>query len=364
MQTTVVGLPVSALDTPALLIDLDAFEHNVAAMAADITSRGPAWRPHCKAHKCPAIAHKQIQAGAIGITCAKLGEAEVFAANGVRDILIANQIVGPIKTRRLAALARHADVMVLVDHPDNVRELDAAALAAGSRIRVLIEIETGMQRGGVLPGRHALDLAKLIAAAPGLRFAGVQTWEGHTVGMAEGPQRQAKIVEACQSLVAIANEIRAAGISVGIVSAGGTGTYLTSSGVEGITEIEAGGGVFGDLWYQSFNANVKTAMTLLAQVTSRPTPTRVLIDAGRKSIDPTIFPPAVKGLDIDGPIRLSAEHGIFYLPEPGDWPKIGNRIEMLIGYSDQCTHLHENFYGIRRGIVETVWPILARGKLQ
>src|SRR5688572_21048377 len=125
MLTSIVGRPISEIDTPALLIDLDAFERNIATMACDIAQRGASWRPHSKAHKCPAVAHKQIQAGAIGITCAKVGEAEVFAAAGIRDILIANQIVGPIKTRRLAALCRQADVIVAVDNLDNVCELDA-----------------------------------------------------------------------------------------------------------------------------------------------------------------------------------------------------------------------------------------------
>jgi D-serine deaminase-like pyridoxal phosphate-dependent protein len=363
MHTTVVGRPVHELDTPALLLDLDAFEANVAAMAADIASRGAAWRPHAKAHKCPAIAHRQLEAGAIGITVAKVGEAEVFAASGVRDILIANQIVGPIKTRRLAALAHHADVAVLVDNPENVRELDAAARDAGSCPRVLIEIETGMQRAGVLPDR-ALELAKQIAACRSLRFAGVQTWEGHTVGMAESPERQQKILDACRALVETAEAIRSAGIPVEIVSGGGTGTYLTSSGVTGVTEVEAGGGIFGDLWYHGFKANVQSALAVLTQVTSRPTPTRVICDAGRKSIDPTTQAPQIRGLSIEGNIRLSAEHATISLPEASDTPRIGERLEYLIGYSDQCTHLHEAFYGIRNGMVETVWPITARGRLQ
>ncbi len=363
MYTTLVGRPVDELDTPALLLDLDVFERNLASMAADITSRGPAWRPHSKAHKSPAIAHKQIEAGAIGITCAKVSEAEVFAASGIRDILIANQIIGPIKTRRLAALARHADIGVLVDNAENVCELDASAKAAGSNPRVLIEIETGMERAGVLPAA-ALELAKRIAASNSLRFAGVQTWEGHTVGMAESPERQQKILDACQALAETAEQIRAAGIPVDIVSAGGTGTYLTSSGFAGITEIEAGGGIFGDLWYQGFHVNVEPALTVLAQVTSRPTPARVLTDAGRKSIDPTTFSPRIKNIAMNGALRLSAEHGTFYLETASSFPAIGDRIEYMVGYSDQCTHLHEAFYGIRNGVVETVWPVLARGRLQ
>lgn len=364
MHTTLVGLPVADLDTPALLIDLDAFERNIAAMARDIADRGSAWRPHAKAHKCPAIAHKLLAAGAIGITVAKVGEAEVFAAAGISDILIANQIVGPIKTRRLAALARHADVIVAVDDLANVDAIDRAAAEAGSRPRIVIEVDTGMARAGVPAGSAAVALAEAISSRRHVRFAGVMSWEGHTVGMAESPERQARIVSACESLVGTAEAVRAAGIPVEIVSAGGTGTYLTSSGIPGVTEVEAGGGIFGDLWYRTFDANVETAMTLMAQVTSRPTPTRAIIDAGRKSIDPTTHPPLVKNLQVSGKIGLSAEHGTINLDAPSATPRPGDRVELLIGYSDQCTHLHEHFYGIRNGCVETVWPILARGKLQ
>lgn len=364
MLTTLVGLPVSALDTPALLIDLDAFERNIAAMAADIASRGAQWRPHSKAHKCPAVAHRQIAAGAIGVTCAKLGEAEVFAASGVRDILIANQIVGPIKTRRLAALAAYADVIVAVDDADNVRELDAAARAAGTRPRVVIEVNVGMERCGVEPGEATVALARIVSACEGLRFAGVMAWEGHTMAIPAGDARTAEIRRACALLVETAEACRAAGMPVAIVSAGGTGTYLTTAATAGVTEVEAGGGVFGDVLYRTIGANVEAALTLMTQVTSRPKPGRVIVDAGRKSIDPSSCQPTVLDLEIAGPIGFSAEHGTINLAIPSESPRIGERLRFQVGYSDQCNHLHENFFGIRNGLIECVWPILGRGKLQ
>jgi D-serine deaminase-like pyridoxal phosphate-dependent protein len=364
MQTTVVGRPVSELDTPSLLIDLDAFEQNIATMAADIKQRGSNWRPHAKAHKCPAIAHLQLAAGAIGITCAKLSEAEVYAAAGIKEILIANQIVGPIKARRLAALARHCKVICAVDNPDNVCELSEAGLAAGSRPRVVIEVNTGMNRAGVDPGQPTVELAKLIGRSKGLRFAGLMSWEGHTLGLSPTDHRTAEIVKACESLVQTAEACRTAGMPCEVVSAGGTGTYLTSSGVPGITEIEAGGGIWGDLWYLTMGANVKPALSLMVQVTSRPTPTRVIIDAGRKSVDPSNTPPQARDLETVGNIGLSAEHGTITLAQPSATPKIADRLSLSVGYSDQCTHLHEAFYGIRNGLVETVWPTTARGKLQ
>ncbi len=364
MLTSLIGLPVSELDTPALLIDLDPFERNIAAMAADIAARNCAWRPHAKAHKSPAVASKQLAAGAIGIACAKLGEAEVMAAAGIRDLLIANQIVGPIKTRRLAQLCHHADVITSVDAIENVRDLDAAAREYGSRIGIAIEVNTGMNRSGTEAGAPTVALAQEIAGCRSLRFAGLMAWEGHSMAMAHGPEREQEIVRACRALVETADAIRAAGIPVEIVSAGGTGTYLTSAAVEGITEVQAGGGIFGDKIYRDFGARVEPALTLMTQVVSRPARDRIIVDAGRKSIDPSLRPPVVKGIATTQPIGLSAEHGKIVLDTPSDTPRVGERIEFVVGYGDQCNHLHENFYGIRNGLVEVIWPIAARGRLQ
>ncbi|MEZ4500858.1 MAG: alanine racemase [Thermomicrobiales bacterium] len=364
MLTTLIGLPVSELDTPALLIDLDALDSNINQMAADIKERGASWRPHSKSHKCPAIAHKQVAAGAIGIACAKLGEAEVMAANGIRDILVPNQVVGPIKARRVAALAAQTDICVAVDCVANVEELDAAALAAGTRPRVVIEINTGMDRAGVEPRQTALDLARRIAGRKGVRFAGIMTWEGHCWKLPLGPDRDAQIRKAMDDMLETAAMMRQDGIDVGIISVGGTATYLTSAGVPGITEVQAGGGIFGDLEYLRQGANVKPAMTLMAQVTSRPTSTRIIHDAGRKTIDPSNRAPEPRNLEVEETKGFSAEHGTLYLRNASDSPKVGDRIEFSVGYSDQCNHLHENFYGIRNGRVEAIWPILGRGKIQ
>ena len=230
MLTTLVGRPVSELDTPALLVDLDAMDRNIARIASELAARGVPWRPHAKGHKCPAIAHRQLAAGAVGVTCAKLGEAEVFAAAGVRDILIANQIVGPIKTRRLAALVASSgtDVAVAVDDPGNVGELDRAAGAHGIRLRVLIEVEVGMERSGVSPGAPVVALAREISACSSLRFAGLLAWEGHAMAVADPVGRRRVVEEAVGLLTASAAACRDAGLPVEIVSCGGTGTYLTT----------------------------------------------------------------------------------------------------------------------------------------
>jgi D-serine deaminase-like pyridoxal phosphate-dependent protein len=361
--TTLVGQPVEQLDTPALLVDLEGLTHNITTMAADIAARGARWRPHTKASKNPAIAHQQLAAGAIGVTVAKVSEAEVMAAAGIRDILIANEIVGPIKTRRLAALARHADVIVAVDNPANVAELEAAAAAAGSRPRVVIEVNTGMNRCGVEPDA-VVALAQRVAAAEHLRFVGVMAWEGHAMRVADATEREAVIRQAVGLLTGAADACRAAGLPVDIVSAGGTGTYLVTAGIPGVTEVQAGGGIFGDASYLEMGANVEPALTLMTQVTSRPAPDRVIVDSGRKTVDPGKMPPIPCGLTLAKPPAFSAEHGVLTLAEPSDCPRIGERVNFRIGYSDQIMHLHDYLFGVRNGVVETIWPIAGRGRLQ
>ncbi len=327
-----------------------------------LRERGVGWRPHAKAHKSPAVAHRLLAAGAIGITCAKLGEAEVYAAAGIRDILIANQVVGPIKTRRLANLAREIDVMVAVDGIEGARQLADAAAAAGSQPRVLIELDSGMGRAGIAPGRAAVDLARQVAALGPLRFAGVMAWEGHVLSIVDAGQRAGAIRAAIQDVLDTAEAIRAAGIPVGIVSVGGTGTLTTAMDIAGVTELQAGGGIFGDAFYRGLEVPVEPALSIRAMVTSRPSPTRVIIDAGRKTVDPSNVPPVV-GLEGVTSIALSAEHGTIALAAPSEVPCVGDTVTLLVGYSDQAVHLHEQIHALRDGRVVAVWPTLARGKL-
>ncbi len=366
MLTTLVGRPVEELDTPAMLIDLDAMDRNIAHIAGTARERGVAWRPHAKGHKTPAIAHRQIAAGAIGVTCAKLGEAEVFAANGVRDILVANQVVGPIKTRRWAALVASsgADVMVAVDAPANVAELDEAAGQFGVRPRVLVEVNSGMDRCGIAPGEAAVRLAEAVAAAPNLRFAGVMAWEGHAVAVFDHPARRDVIERAIASLVETAEACRAAGLPVEIVSCGGSGTYLYAASQPGITEIQAGGATLGDFFYRELESPAEPALSLMAQVTSRPTAERIILDFGRKTVDPSLRAPQPRGIDGVASMSFSAEHATLNLDHPAEAPRPGDRVFFDIGYHDQALHLHEYLFAVRDGIVVAVWPTLSRGKLQ
>lgn len=194
------GTPVHELDTPALCLDLSALDANIREVAALCASRGIHWRPHAKGHKSPDIARRLVDAGAIGLTCAKLGEAEVFAAAGIYDLLIANMIVGPRKVERLVALRRKADPIVCIDHLVQARPIAAAMQAAGRSQRVLIELDLGMSRVGVAPGRAALDLAKQIVSLPGLTLAGIMGWEGHLITIEDPAEKTAKIAAAIAQL--------------------------------------------------------------------------------------------------------------------------------------------------------------------
>ncbi|CAA9559430.1 MAG: hypothetical protein AVDCRST_MAG43-1687 [uncultured Thermomicrobiales bacterium] len=364
MVMSLVGLSVAELDTPTLLIDLDALEVNIASMAGTLQDRGVGWRPHAKAHKSPAVAHRLIAAGAHGITCAKLGEAEVYAASGIRDILVANQVVGPIKTGRLAYLALDADVIVAVDNIENVREIDAAAADAGSRPRVVIEVDSGMGRAGVSGVDSAVALAGDVSSLKNVRFAGVMAWEGHAVAIANAADREREIRAAVGRLIDAADTIRAAGIPVDIVSCGGTGTFLTASGIVGVTEVQAGGGIFGDAFYRRLDVPVQPALSLQVIVTSRPAPDRIVFDAGRKAIDPSNVPPEVVGIEGVCSVSLSAEHGTILLESGCDRPQVGELVRLNVGYSDQVVHLHEHLVVVREDRVVAVWPTLARGRLQ
>ena len=359
------GVATSALDTPALLVDLDALEQNVARIADACRRAGINWRPHTKGIKVPQIARKLIEAGAIGITCAKLGEAEVMAANGFSDILIANQIVGEIKIARLVALRAICDVMVAVDNIDNVAAIAAAAQAAGVTIRLVIEVNMGMNRAGLEPGEACVALAREIATRKGVRFAGLMGWEGQTADIADPHEKRSAVARAVASIVRAAEMCRAAGLPVEIVSCGGTGTYWITATQPGITEIQAGGGVFCDVHYRKdFAVEHPYALTITTTVTSRPTPTRIICDAGKKTMSSDAAVPEPLGLGKVLSVRLSAEHGKVELEAPSETPRIGDRLEFVVGYSDTTVHLHDEIYATRQGRVEAVWAIIGRGKIR
>lgn len=360
-----IGLPKRELDTPVLWVDLDRLEQNITTLAQHFQRAGVHWRPHTKGMKIPALAHKLINAGAIGITCAKLGEAEVMVAAGIKEILIANQITGKHKLPRLANLCRQADVKVAVDHPQNVAALGGAAVCYGAEIGVVIELNCGMERAGVQPGEAVLTLARQITQTPGLRLRGLMTWEGHTLDLSEPTRKRQAIEESIALITGSAELCRQHGIPIEIVSCGGSGTYQITPFLPGITEIQAGGAIFCDVTYQGWGVDLQPALFVQTTVTSRPNPYRIICDAGFKSLPSNDGSPVPLGLD--QPVQKvisSAEHGAVELQSPNHSLQVGDLLDFVVGYGDGTVYLHEVMVGVRNGTVECAWPILGRGKLQ
>ena len=358
-----IGSRVEEIDTPALLLDLDLMEGNIARMAAAFRGLTAKLRPHAKTHKTPIIAHKQLAAGAIGITCAKLGEAEVMVEGGIRDILLANQIVGPRKISRLVSLARHAELIVAVDDAQNVQDLAQAAQAAGVWLRVLVEVDIGMHRCGVAPGEPALSLARQVEKAPGLKFAGLMGYEGHLVFVPSLEERAHRVHTDLRILTDTVSFLESRGLPVDIISAGGTGTAMITGRLPRITEIQAGSYVFMDGRYKTIEGvDFDCALTLLTTVVSRPRPDRVIIDAGMKTLTHEFGLPRFKQRDDLELLGLSEEHGTVKLHDPAVALKPGDKLELVPSHGDTTLNIHDWYYGLRHGRVETIWPIAARGK--
>lgn len=360
------GTPKHDLDTPALCLDIAVAEANIQRMADYVhhSSAGAVrLRPHSKTHKSPMLAIKQLQAGAIGITCAKLGEAEVMAQAGIRDLLIANQIIGPLKIARLVNLAAYSDVMVAVDSVDNAWALSAAAVDKGVRLRVIIEVDIGMGRCGALPGDETLALARSMLTLPGLRFEGIMGYEGHTVMIPGFEERKQKALSDVSRLTATADLLRQNGIPVGIVSAGGTGTYAITSLVPGITELQVGSYATMDAQYrETVGIRFDYALTALSTVISTRGSDHAVIDAGLKTVTrdfglPLLLSPA--GWQIK---HLSEEHATLER-EDGAALQPGDKVEIVPNHGCTTINLHDYYHVIRDGRLEAMWPVAGRGKV-
>ncbi len=345
------GCSRDELDTPALCVDLDVMEENIRRVAASCATAGVAWRPHVKGHRAGAIGAREVAAGAIGLTCAKLGEAEVMAAAGVRDLLVANAVVGPQKLARLVELARHADPIVAVDHGDQLVPLSVAFANAGARVRVVIEVDIGMGRAGVEPGASALQLARQAASLEGIELAGLMGWEGHLLTIADRNEKARQIHDALDLLVGTAQLLEADGLPCPIVSSSGTGSFQIALDHPGVTEIQAGGAILMDVFYRDLCGVVglDDALTLLATVVGRPTPERAIVDAGRKTLNVEIATPRVIGRPGVEFEQLSAEHGQLRVGPAAAPLSIGERLEIVPGYADLTVVLHDRFYGFRDG---------------
>ncbi|MFT7584669.1 MAG: D-serine deaminase-like pyridoxal phosphate-dependent protein [Cellvibrionaceae bacterium] len=361
---SIIGRRLNDLDTPTLWVNLAIMEANIKMAAAHFASAGKQWRPHFKGIKTPAIAHKLIKAGAIGITCAKLGEAEVLVASGITDILIANQVVGAKKIERLAFLRRSADVKVAVDDPTNVSQLGAIASSMGVEIGVVVDVNTGMQRTGVQPGEPVVALSGLVHDTAGLNYLGVMAWEGHTLGHVDEAVKRAEIEKSIGYLVDSAELCRQADLPVSIVSGGGSGTMTTTPFLPGLTEIQAGGVIFSDVLYNQWGVITTPCLFVRALVTSRSASDRIVIDAGYKTLPAFHMAPRPLGIDGVKSYGASAEHGSIMLDAPNDTVKVGDTLDLMVGYTDATLFLHDELVGVRDGVVEVVWDIAARGKLK
>jgi 3-hydroxy-D-aspartate aldolase len=357
--------------TPALLLDLDRFERNLARMAEHARRTGKGLRPHAKTHRCPEIAKRQIAAGALGVACAKLGEAEVMAAAGVRGLLITTEVVSPASVARLIALVRQApDTMVVMDNPANVSALAPAAAAAGVVVNVLIDIDVGTRRTGIAPGEPALALARAVVAEPSLRLRGLQGYAGHCAHVIGWSARREASHKALAPLMETRRMLEAARLPVEIVAGASTGTHDIDSELPGLTELQSGSYCVMDLDYRRIGGRggaslteFEMALTVIATVVSVPAPDRAIVDAGLKafSTDKPFPPEAVErpGLTYE---FAGDEHGRLVCDDPARRPSLGDRIEFFPPHCDPTFNLYDRIYAMRRNRVEAVWPIAARGR--
>jgi len=354
---------VAEIDTPALVVDLERMERNIAAMARFFADKPAKLRPHWKTPKCAEVARRQLAAGALGITCAKLGEAEALANAGVRaSVLIANQIVGPAKLARLLELARALpELIVAVDSAAQVDALAAALRAAARpapRLGALIEVDTGMHRCGTGAPEETVALAERLTRS-GVSYRGVMGYEGHAVLVADAAKRKELAESAARTLLEHVAALRAAGLAPEIVSSGGTGTYDLTGTVPGVTEIQAGSYVFMDGRYRDVRGDFEPALTLHTTVIHR-RGRLVVTDAGVKSLSSDFGMPAA--FDVGARVvGLSEEHG-HVLCDEGVELAPGDRLRILPSHGDTTINLHERFYAARGDSVEEVWQIVGRGR--
>lgn len=358
-----IGSDKQELDTPILLLDMDILDENISRMAKFFQDKKANLRPHTKTHKTPMLAHKQINAGAIGVTCAKLGEAEVMVNSGIKDVLIANEIVPPQKIQKLVGLAKHANMIVAVDDPDNVDNLSIASQKVGANLGVLVDIDIGMNRCGVASGEPALRLAQKISKSKNLIFSGIMGYEGHTVTIPDFEKRKFE-TEKCLALLAETKDlIEKNGLKVDIVSGGGTGTYNITGQYPCMTEVQAGSYIVMDTFYRNVLDDFDCALTVLATVISKPNKNTAIVDAGIKTATREGIP-LVKDIEGAKVISLSEEHGRIDLSECSVDLKPGDKIELIPTHCCTTINLHDKLYGLRKDKLEIIMDVLARGKVR
>jgi len=358
------GDPLARVDTPSLVLDLDAFESNLRAMQAWADRHGVTLRPHAKAHKCPEVSRRQLALGARGICCQKVSEALPFVAAGIDDVHISNEVVGPAKLALLAQLARVARVSVCVDDAGNLADIAAAMAQAQARVEILVELNVGQGRCGVPDAAAALALARQAQTLPGVVFGGLQAYHGSVQHVRGHAERAAVAARAAQMAADCARQLRAAGIRCDRITGAGTGSaeFDAASGV--YTELQAGSYAFmdGDYGANDWSGPLafRHSLYLLATVMSMPAPGRAVVDAGLKSTTVESGLPQVAGRDGLRYAAASDEHGVLETAADAGL-RLGETLLLIPAHVDPTFNLHDSLVAYRDGVVEGVWDIAARG---
>ncbi len=364
------GVSMWDLDTPALLVDLDALERNVAKMARVTAANGIAPRPHAKTHKCPAIARMQLDAGAVGISVAKVSEAQALFDHGIDELLLTTSNVTPYKIRRAMGLRRRCPGFVqATDSEENARMLSEAAEAAGITAEVVVDVDPGGHRTGITPGAPALGLAQLVDRLPGLRLRGLLCYDGGSQHVMGFEARRAQTLERLAAAADTCERMRASGLDSGIFSGGGTGTYNIDHETPGLTDVQVGSYAFMDAQYLVIGGrdnpeiydDFESSLTILATVLNAQYDGRATTDAGAKACTINRPWPLVKGETGMSYTSGSDEFGTIRYEDPSRTYKVGDKLELIVSHCDPVVNLYDRMHAVRGGVVEAVWPIAARG---
>ncbi len=362
------GMPIDEIDTPALLLDLDAFERNLKFLAKFAEEKSIRLRPHAKTHKCPAIARIQVEHGAVGVCCQKVSEAEAMVEGGIEDVLVSNEVVGPKKIERLVHLAKRGTLSVCVDNLENLKAINEAAHKLDAKLSVLIEVDVGGGRCGVKLGPEALELARKVSSASALSFKGLQAYHGRAQHIRSVEDRKSAIDSAVDKVKVCLELFEKDGIPCEIVTGAGSGTYPieTSSGV--YNELQAGSYIFMDADYgRNLGENgqpwsdFEHSLFVYSTVMSLNSGRVGIVDAGLKALSVDSGMPAVARR---GDAEYSAagdEHGRVSLGDSVPDLSLGEKICLIPGHCDPTVNMHDWIVGIRNDMVETLWPVSARG---
>jgi D-serine deaminase-like pyridoxal phosphate-dependent protein len=362
-------LKVEDLPTPCVLVDLDVLERNIEKMAEFTKSRNCGLRPHAKSHKSPFIAKKQMDAGAVGVCCQTLIEAEAMIMNGIEHVLLTHNLASPGMIERFLSLVKNGDAKILVDGPENAEMLGKAAARRGLSVDVLVEVNVGNNKAGQEPGEPAAKFASWISRQDGLKFRGLQCYEGNLqLSIPAFQTRKEKAMPELQKVTDTINALKHHGLVPEIVTGGGTGTYNITAGYPGITDIQPGSYIMMDRRYseiESSGSDFEQAMTVLSTVVSAPTDTRAVIDLGWKAIGIEYEALGWGGMPkplIHGVTYHTGgdEHGVLNCERASSRPLVGDKVKFIPAHCDTTLNLHGVFYGVRGDQVEVVCPVARR----